>query len=683
VGLTTGALSNLFNGVSQQPPALRSTSQHQALRDAISSLVDGLGKRSPTNHVARINTLVDEDAFVHIIDRDASEKYTVIIRDGSIKVYDLLTGDEKTVSTPDGVTYLGADIPREEFAAITIADHTFIVNKSVIVAMGTATTGGTDKGAKQKFSDLPTTGNTTGDVWRIEGDDTTTFDNYYVRWDGAVWVETTKVGIEYQLDAATMPHKLVRNSDGTWTFQKITWDGREVGDEDSNPEPSIIGKTISDIFFYRNRLGFTADESVVMSRAGSYYNLFAETVTAVVDSDPIDFNVSHTKVSLIRHALAYNKTLLLFSDKTQFQITSGDTLTPKTAKADPTTEFEASWQARPVGAGQDVFFVVERGNYSGVREYFVEEETVTNDASDITAHVPKYIPKNVFKLCASTSEDSLVAFSLDEGNAMWVYKYYWGDDSTKIQSAWQKFTFAASDVILGGEFSGSKLYLVVQRADGMHVEWMDFQDTAADLTLADGNTIAVLLDRKVSLTGVYNSGTGKTTWTLPYEDGGNFAVILSDDFVGRAGEKLNTEHPTSTTLTATGDFSGGVCFVGRTYEFSWTLSEQFVRGEENVAQLDGRLQLRYLTLLFSNTGYFRVRVTPPGGQTYEYPYTGKVLGSSTFVLGKPAVQTGEFQVPIMSDSSKVTIEIVNDSYLPCRFQSAEWTGYHVSRARQR
>jgi hypothetical protein len=684
VGLTTGELANLFNGVSQQPPALRSTSQHQALVNAISALADGLGKRPPTNHVAKLNALVDEDTFAHIIDRDADEKYVVLVRDGAIYVYDLLTGAAKTVTTPDGVGYLDCDVARDDFAAITIADHTFIVNKTKVVAMGAATTGGTAKGSKQRFSDLTGIGPAAGDVWLIEGDDTVDYDGYYVKWNGSVWEESTQVGITYQLNATTMPHKLVRNVDGTWTFQKNTWDDRVVGNADSNPDPSIVGKAISDLFLYRDRLGFCADESVVCSRVGDYYNLFAETVTAVIDSDPVDFSVSHTKVSLIRHALVYNKTLLLFSDKTQFQVSASDPFTPKNAKADPTTEFEASQLCRPVSAGQDVFFPVARGEYTAMREYFVEQDSVTNDAADITAHVPRYIPKEVFKLCASTSEDTMVAFTLQEGNSMYVYKYYWGDEKKKVQSAWQKYTLDAGDMILGGDFVGSKLYLVVQRADGMHVEWIQFQDTAADLTLPDGSSLTVLLDRKVSLTGVYNAGTGLTTWTLPYADAGTFSVILSDSFTGRRGEKLNTTKASTTTLTAVGDFSAHPCFVGRSYSFSWTLSEQFVRDpQSNAALLDGRLQLRYLTLLFANTGYFRVRVTPPGGQTYEYPYTGKVLGSSTFVLGRPAIQTGKFQVPIMSDSSKVTIEIVNDSYLPCRFQSAEWIGFHESRARSR
>ena len=57
-----------------------------------------------------------------------------------------------------------------------------------------------------------------------------------------------------------MPHALVREADGTFTLKRLEWDNRESGDDDSNPYPTFIDNTISDIFFYRNRLGFISDE---------------------------------------------------------------------------------------------------------------------------------------------------------------------------------------------------------------------------------------------------------------------------------------------------------------------------------------------------------------------------------------------------------------------------------------
>ena len=70
---------------------------------------------------------------------------------------------------------------------------------------------------------------------------------------------------------------------------------------------------MSDIFFHRNRLGFISGESIVMSRAGEFFKFFPETTTTILDADPIDVNVSHVKVSNLRHAIPFAEELLLFS----------------------------------------------------------------------------------------------------------------------------------------------------------------------------------------------------------------------------------------------------------------------------------------------------------------------------------------------------------------------------------
>ena len=44
--------------------------------------------------------------------------------------------------------------------------------------------------------------------------------------------------------------------------------------------------------------------------------------------------------------------------------------------------------AKPVSAGRNVFFAFNKGNFTGFREYYVDADSDTNDADDITAAVP-------------------------------------------------------------------------------------------------------------------------------------------------------------------------------------------------------------------------------------------------------------------------------------------------------
>lgn len=658
-------IPNLYQGVSQQAAALRLPTQCELQENAYSSIVEGLKKRPPTNHLAKLMDVDASEAYVHVMNRDSSERYILIVLNGDLKVFDFY-GTQMTVSFPNGKGYLGSSYPQYGFAAITVADYTFIVNKDSKVAMTGATSGGSIKGSKQRFTDLPTSGNVTNDIWEVSGDSNNDFDSYYVRWDGAVWRETIKPGLPTNINGGTMPHQLVRNSDGTFTFQQVSWEPRIVGNDKRNPIPSFVGRYINDVFFHRNRLGFCADENVVFSRAGEFFNFFVETATNILDSDPIDVSVNHTKVSIIRHAVPFNTSLMLFSDQVQFQLSARDLLTPKTVNINAVTEFEINPDCQPIGIGQDLYFAVNRGNYTGIREYFVQPLTYTNDASDITSHVPKYVPGDVYRIIGSSSEDILFTLNGINRNEMHVYKFYWGTDDQKIQSSWSVWKFDENDKILNGACINNYLYLVIQRTDGVYLEVINIQAGIIDNDMG----VLVHLDRKKKLTGTYNSATNKTTWTLPYPEA-NVQAVLGGAFGYQAGVVLTLSRPSSTTATANGDYSGLQVYFGRPYTMRYRFSEVFFRDNADKSVVSHyQLMLKNLEVLYNNTGYLRMEVTPKNRDTYKYVFTGQEVGVTE--LGSIPVATGSLKAPVYSDTKGLTIDLINDSYLPCYLQAAEW-----------
>lgn len=665
MALINRPIPNLYQGVSQQAAALRLPTQCELQENAYSSIVEGLKKRPPTNHLAKLMDTDASQAYVHVMNRDSTERYILVILDDDLKVFDFY-GVEKTVTFPNGKGYLNSSYPQYGFSAITVADYTFIVNKDAKVAMTSAVSGGTLKGSKQRFTDLPTTGNAVNDLWEISGDSNNDFDSYYVRWDGAVWRETIKPGLSTNFDGGTMPHQLVRNADGTFSFKQITWEPRIVGDDTRNPLPSFVGRFINDVFFHRNRLGFCADENVVFSRAGDFFNFFVETATNILDSDPIDVSVNHTKVSIIRHAVPFNSSLMLFSDQVQFQLSARDLLTPKTVNINAVTEFEINPDCKPIGVGQDLYFAVNRGNFTGIREYFVQPLTYTNDASDVTSHVPKYIPGGVYRIIGSSAEDILFVLNESVRNEMYVYKFYWGADDQKIQSSWSVWKMGENDKILNGDCINNYLYLVIQRTDGVYLEVINIQAGITDSDMG----VLVHLDRKKKLTGTYNATTNKTTWTLPYPEA-NIQGVLGGGFGYQAGTVLNLQRPSSTTATAMGNFSDHQVYFGRPYTMRYRFSEIFFKDNSDKSVVSHyQLMLKNMEVLYDNTGYLRIEVTPAYRDTYKYVFTGKEVGVSD--LGTIPVATGSLKAPIYSDTKGLRIDLVNDSYLPSYLQAAEW-----------
>jgi hypothetical protein len=219
----------------------------------------------------------------------------------------------------------------------------------------------------------------------------------------------------------------------------------------------------------------------------------------------------------------------------------------------------------------------------------------------------------------------------------------------------------------------NRLYLIISRSDGVFVEVINIgypNDT--------GLNINVRADRKVSLTGSYNSSANTTTWTLPYTYSGNVIVAKSGSWTSRKGTDISTTRPSATTVKAVGDYSAQPVLVGVPYEFVYKFSTQHVKENQgNQSVLSGRLQLRTMRVNYENSGYFKVQVTPDFRTTNEYEVTGVVLNQSNSTLEDVIISDGTFRFPVQAKNDRVSIQIVSDSYLPCSFQSAEWEGFYT------
>lgn len=806
MALISTAIANLINGVSQQPYTLRLASQCQEQINGLSSVAEGLKKRPPTRHIAKIQDTPSVNAFSHLINRDPTEQYVLTVTpDGTIQIHDL-AGQPRQVNTPEGVDYLKCDNPEQDLEAVTVADYTFLVNRTVLVkedpasqparpgysalvwikqgayntgykitvdgvdglfqvpwtgangpeqqqsqaavqagyiagqiAQNWITNGGQNNGTTvnligstlffhnpsrdfgvvvfdplgnnqgmglvsgtvQRFEDLP------AQAWpdmtvRVQGSDGNKFDDYWVKYEadpnnpyGGVWTECAGYDAPVSILNSTMPHILVRDANGAFSFEEAVFDPREAGDADSAPMPSFVGSKINAMVFHRNRLGLMADENIVFSQAGSFFSFFRKSAIQTLDTDPIDVAVTTNQVSILKAAVPFNQTLMLLSDQAQFQLAKTDLLTPKTIGIDLTTSFSCNTMAKPVSAGNNVYFTQSRNGYSGLREYYVDPTTAVNDATDVTSHCPTYVPGNIRKMTGSTNENTIACLSDAQRDTIYVYRYYWSGQ-TKAQSSWSKWVLPAGSSILDIEFINSTLILVVSRPDGVFIESIYMASGVVDVLAS----YQVYLDRRLDQTQVAVVSVGQdldmrpiTYVRLPFaaQPGEDWAFVA---WAGDASHKQGAVIP-YTTAVDPGDghvtyILKGNCtsfFAGVRYAFRYVFSpfimrEQAPSGTGSQAVTEGRLQIRKVRVAYSQTGYFKARVTPAAGQTYEYPFTGRVLGVNTNVLGQIALDTSQFEFPVASKNDLVTIELFNDSHLPCSFLSAEWEGFYTIRSKR-
>jgi hypothetical protein len=565
------------------------------------------------------------------------------------------------------------------------------------------------KGTIDSISDLPVTAEH-GFIVEITGAAATGADDYYVKFVAnaglgfghGIWQETVAPAIQYLFDATTMPHVLVRETDGTFTFRKFTWSGRVAGDAITAPNPSFVGSTIQNVNLFRNRLALLADENVILSAADAYDRFWPESVQTVVDSDPIDLSAGSRKINLLTSSLAFADVLLVFSRNGQFRLSGGNaiaaSLTPKTATITQITAFEMSQAVDPVIVGRTMYFPVPRGEYGGLREFFLPDASGPVPTSEeVTAAVPRFLPSDLSNLIATAAEEAVYAVSKSQPRRIYLYKFLFQGDN-KLQSAWSYWEFNAGKSVIGIDLIESDLYAVVQYSDAVYLERIVTHPDAVDA----GTTVEMLLDRKTteaSCSVALTTPSGldvQSTITLPYPintSTSNMAVV-GRFFAGNTlqhGQVVQVLSSTAAggaggngTLTVRGDLTGAEFFVGELYDMTYEFSTQYLKEQPpggGMAVIAGpKLQLRTWTMLFDETSSFNIKITPRGRDTQTYPYTGFEIGDQDISLGELALRTSKFRVPVMAQNIEAKIEVVSSSPLPCRLQSAEWEGWYHTRA---
>ena len=587
----------------------------------------------------------------------------------------------------------------------------------------------------QAFTELPTIAPSNYQV-TIEGDPTNAFDDFHVSFapksgtfGEGTWSETVRPGDKYKIDINTMPHLLVALPDGTfffgpangstqsgsingvaWEVKIPSWGERIAGDTETAPDPSFIGNPINDIFIYKNRLGFLADENVILSRVRSLFDFFPETVTAVLDSDPIDVVASNNRVSILKYAVPYQDELILFSSQYQFRFNAAETvLTPSTAQITVLTQFEIDTNVRPQLAGGGIIFCQANGDFSQFREFSVRGAgtALTADAQDLTGYVSAYVPSSVFKITVNDTSNALFALSHKTGfkDRIYIYKYFLRSGSggvERAQSSWSHWTFSGADEILQVLCIRETLFCLMRYGTKVFLERIPVQDRSPEPP--SGSPYPLLLDRRISTTtetptamrvasGTYNANANTTTWTLPFAAAATTQAWSGFHTTFNGGVLLSTI-TSGNTITASGNWAGAPIFFGESYEFRYRFTKfklyKEIGGGKAAANVE-RTQVRHAKLRYHETAYFDIEVTAERRDTAVYKFDGTVLASRISKIGSALpngydpdddrYKEGVFSVPIMSRGERCNVEIKNDTPHPCKFSTCEWVALITGKAR--
>ena len=294
------------------------------------------------------------------------------------------------------------------------------------------------KGVAPTMEDLPKAFPFKNAIVKIDGTTKSSNVAYWVKYDGNKWVEHRDESVNNVIDAALMPHKLIRNPDFTFTLAPITWNNMKVGDYSTQAIPEFVGSPILDLFFINGRLGLLTSNGISMSQQGVFFNFFRSTVLALLDDSTITTFIDSSISVGLCWAIELQGVVILFGDKSQFYIDSSKAMTPATISINPVSKYEINRKIKPFSLNDSAYFVVNKSEHSALYEMNRNTLTTSVKAIDISSHVTGYIDGNIKYMAGMQRNNMLFLLSATNKNTVFVYRFH-EDGKELLQSAWSKW----------------------------------------------------------------------------------------------------------------------------------------------------------------------------------------------------------------------------------------------------
>jgi len=301
------------------------------------------------------------------------------------------------------------------------------------------------KGSVNKITDLPKDFPFADTHVKITGEEQTTFTDYFVKWNGSSWEETLDPE-ENRGVLTNMPIKLDRIAIAagvaTFKFDTIDWSPPRVGNLENNPNPSFapsetgLKRAVQDMFFYKNRLGFASDDSIVLSETANYTNFYISSVVTSLDTDVIDVTVATNQASKIHFTKPFNNSLYIFTKYAQYELVSERAFSPDSVSLVNTSNYPMAIDVEPVVVNDSLYFISTTNNRQQLRQY-IKTDNLDIKGVDLNVSTPTYLADPIRTLIV----DGVLGYIVCTTDTNEVYLYNFKEDgTTRIQSAWSKWS---------------------------------------------------------------------------------------------------------------------------------------------------------------------------------------------------------------------------------------------------
>lgn len=460
---------------------------------------------------------------------------------------------------------------------------------------------------------------------------------------------------------------VARNGAGLTTLAPGSGDhppfaARAVGDGLTSPIPWFIGKPITMLSVFQDRLIVGAENYVSASKSGDYLDFWRGSVVTVADDDPVEVFAFGSEGDVLRHAVLYNGNLVIFGDRQQYGISGDNLLTPKSPLIRAISANKDSTDAKAQTSGNFIFYSQYGSEGTSLHQMRIGalngQQTVTDELSE---ELDKWLSGVPLQIAAITAPNVIMYRTQAQPHGFYLYRYEDNKNNGQRQiAAWHRFVYAESLGTVVGISSFKKSGIVfTARPSGIIADVADFQAELDSHGYMDSRLPYATREQNGVADGVV-----VVNGTSPY--------FLLGTPLSRITEFLGQLDDLDPAALEFGVVSPAMVQP----------TNPFPRDQNSQPVLDGRMALNRVTVDVEDTGGMIGIVRNRNGSITTTDFEGRILGFRENLIARQPLYSDALSISVGREVRECVYEIHSKDWLPLNVVGLSWVGQTFNHVRR-
>jgi hypothetical protein len=446
------------------------------------------------------------------------------------------------------------------------------------------------------------------------------------------------------------------------------------GDNDSSPLPFFIGKKISYLGIFQDRLLIGAGAVLRCSKIGDYLNYFRSSVLTVPADDSLEMLSQGSEDDELRFSCLYDRDLVIFGVKRQYAITGRGALTPTSANMQVMSSHSNAADIPPLAVGSVIFYGQVGEKSSSVHQIQPGVVAESPESFIASSQIDTYLLGKVIELSNHAKPTHIFARTQGSRNSIYCFSYLDKEGQGRVQDAWGRWDFNEDLGPIIGMSRTPEGLLVYRLQSGVKYDasgsdvWV-----VADLCpLTTGLALYPYLDsiRPLATVEASTGATHPTTlgdWYTAFDSTSEFQFI-GDTLANSAA--LVTEFPAATGPQ-----------VGALQPCYFIPTNPFVKDKNDKAITSGRLVITSILASLKDSSGFTTQIDANEGSVV-HEYNGRTMGDINNLIGREPVTDTLQSIPIGRETREYTIKLLARKWFPFTLTTLEWIGQFYNRTQR-